>query len=149
MKRFEIITVDGEQYLYQNVSLGGTVDGAGNQAGAMTLTDALAGERNIGTSNQYAVGVDECNYDAWVTATGDAIISAVPALVFGVLVTVTTSGAIEVRDGTTAAGTLVLTIPTGATAGTFYELKGAKFNTGVFIDDASTAGSLTVLSRPQ
>ena len=125
-------------------------DSSGNPAGNMVIREAFAGERNVGTSNHYDVGVDECNYHAWVTATGDEIVASTPQLVFGVLVTVTTAaGAIEIRDGIDATGTLVLTIPAAAAAGTFYELKGAKFNSGVFIDDASTSGSLTLLLRRQ
>ena len=121
----------------------------GKAAGLISHPDAFAQERNAGTSNQYGVGVDECNYHAWATATGDEQVSAAPALVFGVLVTVAITGTINIEDGTDDTGTVVLTIPTTTAVGTFFDLKGAKFNTGIFIDDASTVGSIVVLWRPQ
>lgn len=110
---------------------------------------ALANERNIGTANEYSVAVPECNYHSWVTATNDEQVSATPALVFGVLVNVATTGTINIEDGTDDTGTNVLTIPTGTAAGTFFNLCGAKFNTGIFIDDASTAGEITIFWRAQ
>lgn len=122
----------------------GSTDGAKH-----TEPNQLAGERNIGTSNQYFASVPECNYHPFATADNDTIITSSPALLFGVLVTAATTGAIEIRDGTTAAGALVLTIPTGTAIGTFFEMKGGKCNDGLFIDDASTVGSLNVMWRDQ
>lgn len=108
----------------------------------------LAGERNIGTSNQYNVGVDECNY-ASVTADTDISTSS-PGLLFGVLVTAATAtDVIEIRDATAAgAGTVVLSIPASTAAGTFYDLKGAKLNTGIYADFTGT-GTIVVLWRAQ
>jgi len=108
----------------------------------------LAGERNPGTSGQYAVGVDECDY-ASVTSDTD-ISSSQPGLLFGVLVTVATAtDVIEIRDSNSAgAGTVVLSIPATTAAGTFYDLKGAKLNTGIYADFTGT-GTIVVLWREQ
>ena len=126
-------------------------EGGTNENGDIntTLGTSQANERNIGTLNQFGIGVDECNYHAWATATGDEAVSVAPALVFGVLVTGGVTGTISIEDGIDDTGVVVLTVPTSAAVGTFFELKGAKFNTGIFIDDNSSAGSLTVLWRPQ
>ena len=127
-------------------------DGSGNPATNLYISDSFANERNAGTSNQYGVGVDECSYHAWATATGDELITGsntTGSLVFGVLVTVAVTGTINIEDGATDAGTVVLTIPTGAAVGTFWDLKGCKFDDGIFIDDASTVGSIIVLWRAQ
>lgn len=114
------------------------------------ISEAFANERNAGTLNQYGVGVDECEYHAWATADNDVQVSADPALVFGVLVTVATAGGvINIEDGTDDTGTVVLSIPASTAIGAFFDLKGAKFNTGVFIDDASSSGSVVVFWRKQ
>lgn len=120
-----------------------STNGAGH-----TTPRTLAGERNIGTSNQYTVGVDECNY-ASVTADADISTSS-PGLLFGVLVTAATAtDVIEIRDATAAgAGTVVLSIPASTAAGTFYDLKGAKLNTGIYADFTGT-GTIVVLWRAQ
>jgi hypothetical protein len=108
----------------------------------------LAAERNVGTSNEYNASVPECNY-ASVTADTDISTSAA-SLLLGVLVTAdTATNVIEIRDATAAgAGTVVVSIPSGTTAGTFYDLKGAKLNTGIFADFTGT-GTIVVLWRPQ
>jgi hypothetical protein len=113
----------------------------------------LAMERNVGTSNEYGVSVPECNYHVWAHGDGDVTVSAVPALLLGVLVTVDIAGTTaKVLDGTAdiaAGGTLVLSIPAGITAGTFYEMPGAKLNDGIFIEDDATGGGLIVFWRAQ
>ena len=108
----------------------------------------LANERNVGTANQYGVGVDECNYASVAADTN--ISTSAPALLFGVLVTAATAtNVIEIRDATAAAGgTVVLSIPASTAIGTFYDLKGAKLNTGIFADFTGT-GTIVVLWRPQ
>jgi hypothetical protein len=130
----------------------GATDGSGDAAGNMYISDAFANERNTGTANQYGVGVDECEYFAWAHGDGDTLVTGsdtTGALVFGVLVTDTITGATNIEDGATDAGVVVLTVPNSAAIGTFWDLKGAKFDDGIFIDDGSSAGSLIILWRPQ
>ena len=114
-----------------------------------TLATLIAGERNAGSAaNNYLASVDECNY-ASVTADTD-ISSSAAGLLVGVLVTVATAAdVIEIRDATAAgAGTVVLSIPASAAIGTFYDLKGAKLNTGIYADFTGT-GTIVVLWRAQ
>jgi hypothetical protein len=55
----------------------------------------------------------------------------------------------EIRDSADNSGTVVLTIPSGAAAGTVYNLFGMKLNNGIFIDDASTSGAFVMAWRVQ
>lgn len=103
----------------------------------------LANERNIGTSNQYGASVEEWNYTIWAHDDGDTIISSAPALLKAVIVVSALTGDVGVRDGTTAAGTLLYT------ASADKDFYGIKCNTGIFADDNATAGSVMFVWRPQ
>ena len=137
-------------------------DSTGTQHFLTTNTDGdlalapLANERDIGTANAHGVSVPECNgttcnYTSGSDVNGDGTASSdAPALLFGVYVNTTLSAhALQLRDGTTTAGTLKVTIPASAAAGTMYTFPGIKFNTGIFVDwNASvSAGDITVMWR--
>ena len=114
----------------------------------------IAHERNIGTSNQYGVGVPECNatvVDVSVDSTD--VSGSQPALLFGIYVdqsvVVETVG---IHDGT--GGTELITIPVGVAfeygfTGSFLPLPGIKFNTALFVESQNALGRLTVCWRLQ
>ena len=89
-----------------------------------------------------------CEYTVWAHGDGDTLITASPAILCGVFCNVQVTGASTVEDGSTAAGTVVVTIPNGMTVGTYYEL-GCKMDDGIFIDDGSSAGTVVILWRYQ
>jgi len=131
------------------------VDASGNSVAASASaglptkeTGLMAGERNPDSLAGYMAAVPECEY-ASVTADTD-ISSSAPGLLLGVLVTVATaSDVIEIRDSNAAdAGTVVLSIPASSAIGTFYDLKGAKLDTGIYADFTGT-GTIVVLWRSQ
>ena len=114
----------------------------------------IAHERNIGTANQYGVGVPECNatvIDVSVTSTD--VSSSVPALLFGIYINDrVTVEAVGFHDGT--GGTELITVPVGAAfefgfTGSFLPLPGIKFNTALFVEATSAVGNITVCWRPQ
>ena len=134
--------------------VGGAIDSSGdftqNDDGIATVEQGvIAGERNPDSADGYLAAVDECSYTA-VGVDTDVSTSG-PGLVFGVLVTVAFSGTtMALRDANSAgAGTVVLTIPDGAAIGTFWDLKGAKFNTGIYADFTGTTGDAVILWRGQ
>lgn len=130
-------------------------EAAGDARQSFTGTNAdtepsqLANERNIGTANQYGVGVDESNGAVVdVTANSTDVSGSQPALLFGVYVnTVIATEAVGLHDGT--GGTELLTLPIGLAAGTFIPFPGIKFNTALFVEAASATGSITLCWRPQ
>ena len=128
MRRFTILEVDGEKILVEN----------------STQITKGAGERNPGTSNEYDVGVPECNYFLWQHDDGDTTVTSNPALLFGWTITSTLTGDVALRDGTSAAGTLIDTI-----SSTNRDLPGIKLNNGIFLDDNATAGNIIVFYRDQ
>lgn len=107
-----------------------------------------AAERNIGTVNQYGVGVDECEYT--VCAADTNVSNSTPALLFGVTVlVVTATNVIEIRDATAAAGgTVVLSIPASTAVGTHFPCNGIKLNTGLYCDHTGT-GTVRIDWRAQ
>jgi hypothetical protein len=115
---------------------------------AVVAPEQAAHERNPGTSNQYGASVPECNYT--VCAADTNVSDSVPALLFGVTVTVVTAaGVIEIRDATAAAGgTVVLSIPAATPVGTYYPCNGIKLNTGLYCDHTGT-GTVRIDWRPQ
>lgn len=110
---------------------------------------AISGERNIGATNNYLASVPECNYLAWAHGDGDVIVTANPALLFGVLITSTLTGDFAVRNGQSAAGALLLTTATDAAVANFFQLPGIKCDSGIFIDDNATGGSAIICYRDQ
>lgn len=109
----------------------------------------LANERNPGTSNEYGVGVDESNGTVWAHDDGDTQVTEVPALVFGVYCNANMTGAgTTLRNGTTASGDALVVLP-ALSQGDYIQLPGVKFNNGIFIEDSSTGGNITVFWRPQ
>jgi len=116
---------------------------------ALVETDQLAHERNIGTANQYGVGVDESNGSVVDVSTNSTdVSSSQPALLFGVYVnTAIATEAVGLHDG--AGGTELITLPIGLAAGTKIEFKGIKFNTALFVESGLATGSITLEWRPQ
>ena len=120
-----------------------------------------ANERNSGDAAlRYGVAVPECvgttcgqDSAGVLDINGDETVSAdTPALLFGVYVLETFSAhSLNLRDGIDATGTLKITIPASAVAGTKYEFNGIKFNIGIFADwdAAATAGQVVVEWRAQ
>ena len=114
----------------------------------------IAHERNIGTSNQYGVGVPECNatvVDVSVDSTD--VSGSVPALLFGVYIDTTVNiEPVGLHDGT--GGNELITIPIGAAfefgfKGSFLPLPGIKFNTALFVESTNSTGIITVCWRAQ
>lgn len=114
----------------------------------------IAHERNIGTANQYGVGVPESNATVVDVSNNSTDVSgSVPALLFGVYINssivVETVG---LHDGT--GGTELITIPVGNAfeygfSGSYLPLPGIKFNTALFVESVNAVGSITVCWRPQ
>jgi len=114
----------------------------------------IAHERNIGTANQYGVGVPECNatvVDVSVDSTD--VSGSVPALLFGIYINAPiVVEAVGIHDG--SGGTELITIPIGVAfefgfTGSYLPLPGIKFNTALFVEAASAVGNITVCWRPQ
>ena len=115
------------------------------------LISQLAGERNPGTANAYAVGNPECEY--WVLDEADGTAVAVsagnPASLYSVYVNETLAGGtITLEDGT---GVAVITLPDGLTAGTYIEFPGLLFDTDLTANAAAalTTGNITIGWRNQ
>ena len=83
--------------------------------------------------------------------TGDTLVYTGPCIVYGARVNVVIgASAIDLRDALSAgAGTVMLTIPAllAIGSGTDFGGVGCRFNTGLFVDFAST-GTVTVLWEP-
>lgn len=107
----------------------------------------IAHERNIGTSNQYGVGVGECEATVLDGTSAVAVSSSAAALVFGILIT--TSGAtatiIGLSDQIPTAKSVVLT---SSSVSQFFDLKGMKVDT-TFTVTASVDDDVVVFWRPQ
>lgn len=129
----------------------GTVTAQKSTSGAAHVTPAtaLAGERNVGTVNQYFASVPECNGSVVnVATTSNSVSSGAPALLFGVYINTTIAvEAVGLHDGT--GGTELVTLPIGLAAGTKLQFNGIKFNTSLFVEAVSATGSITVEWRAQ
>ena len=121
-----------------------------NGAAHVSLSSQLAGERNVGTANEYNVSVDECSMTVIDEADGTDIrvSSGVPALLFGVFVNETLAGGtIIIQDDSTAK----ITLPAGLAAGVMLKIPGAKFDTDLTVNCQAglSTGNITVFWRPQ
>jgi len=107
----------------------------------------IAHERNIGTANQYGVGVSECNAMILDGTSAVAVSDNVAALVFGVLIITsgTTATIVGLYDQVPAAKSIVLT---SSAASQFFDLKGMKVDT-TFTVTASVDDDVVVFWRPQ
>lgn len=107
----------------------------------------LAQERNIGTSNQYGVGVPECNATVLDGTSAVAVSSNLPALVFGVLIITsgTTATIVGVNDQLAAPKSIVLT---SSSASQYFELTGMKVDV-TFTVTASVDDDVIVFWREQ
>ena len=139
------------------VNVGNTtkgLDGIENADGSIGMAtnhpDAFAQERNVGTSNQYGVGVDECNGSILDAGTGAQAVSAgAPALLFGIHINTALAGTLTITglsNVTGAATDIVLPI---ATAIGYFEFKGAKCDTALICTLSDATDGVLVLWRPQ
>lgn len=87
---------------------------------------------------------EKTNYLVWAHGDGDTLVTDEPALLFGIFCNVQLTGATVIKNGVDASGEAVITLPSGMTVGTFYELPGIKMNDGIFIDDGSSAGTVVL-----
>ena len=142
-----------------------TVDSSGdsvavvgsNGAVPVSLDTLLAGERNVGESNQYFASVPECNGTPVDVSTNSTDVSTVPALLFGIYIIcigglILNFEAVGLHDGT--GGTELITIPIGTAgelgiAGTHVVFPGIKFNDAIFVESTNATGNITVSWRPQ
>lgn len=105
-----------------------------------------AGERNIdSTTNSYLVTHTDVEYAEWTHSDGDTQITTSPAYLYGIYVTSALTGDITLRDGTADTDTDV----SGAVSATFTYAggRGLRCETGIFLDDNASAGTLLVLWR--
>lgn len=107
----------------------------------------LAQERNIGTSNQYGVGVPECNGTVLDGTSAVAVSASIPALVFGVLIITsgTTATIVGLSDQLAAPKSVILT---ASSASQYFELSGMKVDT-TFTVTASVDDDVVVFWREQ
>ncbi len=97
--------------------------------------------------NQILTDYDDNGYPQYAASTepltGTAAVKAGPGRLHKVVVTTTTTGAITIYDNASAAsGTILLAIPSGATAGTVYDVQLPADN-GIYASFAS-GGAITV-----
>ena len=119
-----------------------------NGAGHVEPTQ-LANERNIGTSNQYGVGVDECNgsiLDAGTSA--QAVSGGAPALVFGIQINTALAGTLTITGLTNVSGAATDIVLPIATPIGYYEMKGAKCNIALVCQLSDATDDVLVLWRP-
>jgi len=80
-----------------------------------------------------------------LVATNTAIVPFGGARLHGVLVTVATAtNIITIRNGLTATGDIVVSIPASSAVNTFVDMKGIRMNTGIFADFTGT-GTIVVM----
>ena len=84
------------------------------------------------------------NGTPWAHGDGDTVIVSEPALLYGVFCNVQLTGASIIKNGVDASGETKVTLPSGMTAGTLYELPGIKMPDGIFVDDGSSAGEVLI-----
>ena len=109
--------------------------------------DAFAQERNAGTSNQYGVGVGECNATVIDGTAAIAVSGGAPALVFSILIITSgnTATIVGLLDDDDVAKTVVLT---SSSASQLFDLKGMKVGTSFTVTDA-LGDDVVVFWRPQ
>lgn len=115
-----------------------------------TSPEQMAGERNIKTPNQYAVGVDECNgsiLDASTSA--QAVSGGLPALIFGVQINTALAGTLTITGLTNVSGAATDVVLPIATPIGYYELKGAKCDTALICTLSDATDDVLVLWRAQ
>lgn len=130
----------------------------GADGGILTEPRKGAGEEALGTSAEHQAVVDRCSATRWNFSSGAekngsvSISNGAPALLVGYIVWVLpATNPVKIRDGSSAAGTDKGDIPTsGVTVGQFVPFKGAKFNTGIYVDlNSATNGDVTFLWQAQ
>lgn len=115
-----------------------------------TEPNQLATERNVGTSNQFGVGVDECNGSILDAVTSAQAVSAgAPALIFGVQINTALAGTLTITGLTNVSGVATDIVLPVATPIGYYELKGAKCNTALICQLSVATDDVCVLWRPQ
>lgn len=131
MKRYTTVTIDGENVLLENTALSTLLSGEDQS------NDCLVVEEQNGyyVFDHGAATADEVL--GTLGASGDLLVR----------VTVTeapTTQTIDIYDGTVAAGTLILSIPTTASVGDSWELGLMSINGGFTCDDKSDTTGIAV-----
>ena len=140
----------------QRVVSSGAIDSDGNYvvggAAHATLTTELAGERNVGLTNQYAVGIDESTIVVRIEDATEVVVSDVPFLLMGIIVNTASTGTATVIDAaTTASGTnpiFNLDVAAAATRDNAYDFKGVKMLIGCAVKGSAASTDITVIGRP-
>lgn len=134
MRRFTVVTIDGEQVLVENSTLTTLLSGE-DQANDCLVVENQNGydifDRNAETAD-YTLGS--------TGASGDLLVR----------VRVTTqviSADLNIYDGTVATGSLILSIPAGTVAGTTYECGFMSQNGGFTCDDNASVGAVIAVGR--
>jgi hypothetical protein len=96
-------------------------------------------------SRGYFDSADFSDYFIWAHGDGDVTVATGECKLVSIICNTQLSGATVILDGTSAAGTAVLTLPDGMTAGTIYDLHDMRMTTGIFIDDGSSAGDIVLI----
>ncbi len=111
----------------------------------------LAGEHNIGQSDEFQSAVDESIIVTRVIGTTETVISSVPCLIFGIIVNATSTGTCSIRDaastGTGFTPKAVVGVDEVTDKKDFVETKGAKMMVGCTVKGSLAATDITVLAR--
>lgn len=111
------------------------------------LATAIAGERRAGSAVLGYLAVrDEANVTLADHASDPVAITALPAHLLGIWVNEALTGdTVTLEDD----GSALFTIPAGGAAGTFYDFKGARFETNFTVNfgGSASAGNFSVLWR--
>jgi hypothetical protein len=109
---------------------------------AVVSPEQLANERNVGTANQYGVAIPECNMTLIAAGVTDsAVSSGVPAILLGIIMHTSQTGALTIKDGATT----ICSVTPGANVHT--DFHGGRCETSLVITTAASA-ACTVLWRP-
>ena len=123
---------------------------SGDGVVAVNQRDAIAHERNVGTSNQYGVGVDECNASILDAGTSAQAVSAgAPALLFGIHINTQLVGTLTITGFTNVSGPATDIVLAAGTAVGWYDFKGAKCETALVCTLSTATDDVLVLWRPQ
>lgn len=134
MRRFQIVTIDGEQVLLNNTTLNTLLSGE-DQANDCLVIEEQNGYDVFDRSNEtadYPLGT--------AGASGDLLVRV------RVLVAPATS-TLDIYDGPIATGQIVLSIPIATAAGTTYECGFMSKNGGFTCDDDANAGTVQAIGR--
>lgn len=88
-------------------------------------------------------------YFVWAHGDTDVTITSEAAMLYGYSVTLTLAGDFALRDGTSNTDPLIVTSANNAATGVNVSMPGVKCDSGIFIDDNASAGTIVVYYRLQ